>query len=105
MSETSNPRLLTGQVEVLGTTYRITTSKELRVGDEVLVKKPSKRHLLGVVSPTEAKRLTDSQRIANDVTVMTVSSVDRRAKRVHLNGTSEPLHIDRTAPCVVRAVN
>lgn len=106
---TSPKRLLTGIITLLGgATYKITSSKNLRVGDEVMVSRYTDRNTarIMVVTPSTAKRMTDQYRMMHDVTVMTVAKVDKKAKRVHLHGASasETIDIWRTTPCIVRVI-
>jgi hypothetical protein len=107
MSTETTQRLMTGIIsDRSGATYRITTSKNLRVGDEVMVSRYIDRNInrVMVVTPSEAKRMTDQQRMINDVTVMTVAKVDQNTKRVHLHGEAATIDISRTTPCVVRVI-
>ena len=109
-----NPRkMLTGSVSVLGSTYKITTSKNLKVGDEVLVQQyhqrwqapndpPRPLDAVQVVIPSLARKLTEKTRTAKNISVMTVTKVDERTKRVHLDGTTATLNIARTTTCVVK---
>ena len=108
-TQTTPQRLMTGIIsDRSGATYKITTSKNLRVGDEVMVARYTDRNTprIRVVIPSTAKRMTDQQRIMNDVTMMTVAKVDQSTKRVHLQGygVSEMIDISRTTPCVVRVI-
>lgn len=107
MSTQTTQRLMTGSITLrCGATYKITTSKNLRVGDEVMVSRYTDRNInrVSVVTPSEAKRMTDQQRMMRSVTVMTVVKVDKNAKRVHLDGASETIDIWRTTPCIVRFI-
>lgn len=107
MTTQTTKRLMTGSITLrCGATYKITTSKNLRVGDEVMVSRYTDRNInrVSVVTPSEAKRMTDQQRMMRSVTVMTVVKVDKNAKRVHLDGTSETIDIWRTTPCIVRFI-
>lgn len=100
-------RLMTGIVTTYsGGTYRITTSKNLRVGDEVMVSRYTDRNInrIMVVTPNAAKRMTDKWRMRHDATVMTVAKVDKNAKIVHLHGAAETIDISRTTPCVVQII-
>lgn len=105
-TQTTN-RLMTGIITLRdGATYKITTSKNLRVGDEVMVARYTdlNTNRVMVVTPSVAQRMTDQQRMINDVTVMTVAKVDKNAKRVYLHGASETIDIWRTTPCIVRTI-
>lgn len=107
----SPKRLLDGILSLRWGTYRITTTKNLRVGDEVMVARFPNSEQVHAVTPSEAKRMTDEQRMLNDVTVLTVAKVERvrlygsdNAKRIHLHGESRTLDVARTSPCLVRIV-
>jgi hypothetical protein len=107
MTTQTTQRLMTGIIsDRSGATYRITTSKNLRVGDEVMVSRYTDRNInrIMVVTPNAAKRMTDQQRMISDVTVMTVAKVEKNTKRVHLHGSAATIDISRTTPCVVRTI-
>jgi hypothetical protein len=109
-AQTTN-RLMTGILSLRWGIYEITTSKNLRVGNEVMVARFDNENGVRLVTPSEAKRMTDQQRMMNGVTVLTVAKVERaciygskNAKRVHLHGASSTIDIWRTQPCIVRSV-
>lgn len=91
-------KMLTGSVEVLGRQLRVATTKDLKVGDEVLT--ANGRPL----TPCEGKRVTEAKRIAEDVTMLSVTSVDRQRKLVYLGGRAGPLDVSRTGPCLIRPI-
>ena len=110
-AQTTN-RLMTGMITLHGgATYKVTTSKNLRVGDEVMVARFDNPKRVVVVTPSEAQRMTDQQRMMNGVTVLTVAKVEQvrlfgsdNAKRVHLHGEVSTIDIARTTPCIVRVI-
>lgn len=107
MNTHTTQRLIKGFIsDHSGATYKVTTSKNLQLGDEVMVSRYMDRNTnrIAVVTPSVAQRMTDQQRMMNDVTVMTVAKVDQKTKCVHLHGVSEMIDISRTTPCVVRVI-
>jgi len=89
-------KMLTGTVEVLGMHLSVATRNDLRVGDEVLTAAGYP------MTPTVGKRLTEAKRMALDVTLLSVTSVDRKQKLVYLGGRVKPLDVSRTGPCLIR---
>lgn len=89
-------KMITGTVQVLGMTLKVATRKELRVGDEILTAGGYP------MTPTEGKRVTEAKRMTLDVTLTSVTAVDRKRKLVYLGGRAEPLDVSRTGPCLIR---
>ena len=103
---TSRRGLMKGTVEVLGSTYRITTSKALRVGDEVMVETGLAEHGcrndVAFLTPSDATRLSDQKRMVRGVTVLTVAEVNHKKLEIRLAGADGWLPIHRTCPCIIR---
>lgn len=74
----------------------VATRKDLRVGDDVLTAAGFP------MTPCEGKRVTEAKRMALDVTLQSVTSVDRKRKLVYLGGRAKPLDVSRTGPCLIR---
>lgn len=93
--------LLTGYMEVFGVSFKITTSKNLRVGDRVMTFARGGRFPRWFVTPSTARTLSEAKRVDYDVQISVVACVDKKNGWVLVGGFPDRFSLDRTSPCLI----